>query len=90
MFIFLLIGMQRRVKPVPDGKIEKPEDKAWKEWYEKLAPKEHEEYLSKLGLEKEEIEEWGQHSVLQGLEQEAGPAGIEPQPGNAKKLKKEC
>jgi hypothetical protein len=50
--------MQRRVKPALEGKIEKPEDKAWKEWYDKLDPKEHEEYLSKLGLDKDDIEEW--------------------------------
>jgi|GEM_PF-3469070 len=82
--------MQRRVKPVPDGKIEKPEDKGWKDWYEKLGEKEHEEYLSKLGLEKEDIEEWGRHSVLNGLEQEAGSVETEPQSGNAKKPKKKC
>ena len=82
--------MQRRVKPVPDGKIEKPEDRDWKDWYEKLGEKEHEEYLSKLGLEKEDIEEWERHSVLNGLEQEAGSAETEPQSGNAKKPKKKC
>lgn len=89
-FNFLLIVMQKRVKPVPDGKIEKPEDKSWKDWYEKLDPKEHEEYLAKLGLEKEEIDEWEHHSVLQSLEQEAGPEGIAPQPEPAKKPKKKC
>ena len=80
--------MQRRVKPVPNGKIEKPEDKAWKEWYDKLDPKEHEEYLSKLGLEKEDIEEWEESGGLKGAaecgeEPEEMPAGV----GKAKKKK---
>lgn len=47
-----------RKKPVPDSKIEKPEDKAWKDWYDKLSPEEHEKALAQLGLDKEEIEEW--------------------------------
>ena len=50
--------MVRRAKPVPNGKIENGEDKAWQDWFNKLDIKEHEEYLAKLGLEKEEIEEW--------------------------------
>jgi len=52
--------MPRRIGPKPEGKIEKPEDKAWQDWYGKLEAKDHEEYLAKLGLEKEEIEEWEQ------------------------------
>jgi hypothetical protein len=50
--------MPRRTKPKPEGKIEKPEDKSWKEWYNSLDVKEHENYLSKLGLDKDDIEEW--------------------------------
>ena len=50
--------MARGAKPVPNGKIGKGEDKAWQDWFNKLGIKEHEEYLAKLGLEKEEIEEW--------------------------------
>ncbi|MCX6798584.1 MAG: hypothetical protein NTW59_00630 [Candidatus Diapherotrites archaeon] len=50
--------MVRRARPTPDGKIEKAEDKAWQEWFKKLDAKGHEEYLSKLGLDKEEIGEW--------------------------------
>ncbi len=50
--------MARRLKPVPGGKIDKPEDKAWREWFNKLDAKEHEDYLSKLGLDKGDIEEW--------------------------------
>ena len=50
--------MPRRMKLKPGGKIEKGEDKAWQEWYNELDVKEHENYLSKLGLDKEDIEEW--------------------------------
>lgn len=49
----------RRKKPVSEGKIEKPEDKAWEEWFNKLDTKEHEKYLKQLGLDDEEIQEWG-------------------------------
>lgn len=45
-------------RKVPDGRLEKPEDKAWAEWYEKLDVSEHEKYLAQLGLDKEDIEEW--------------------------------
>ena len=50
----------RKKKPVPDGKIEKTEDKVWKEWFDKLSTNEHEKYLRQLGLGKEEIQEWEQ------------------------------
>lgn len=52
--------MPRKLKPKskPEGKIDKPEDKAWQEWYGKLDAKEHESYLSKLGLDKDDIKEW--------------------------------
>ena len=45
-------------RKVPEGRIEKPEDKAWKEWFDKLSIKEHESYLAKLGLDEEDIKEW--------------------------------
>jgi len=47
-----------KLKPQPEGKIEKPEDKAWNEWYNGLDAKEHEKHLAQLGLDKEDIEEW--------------------------------
>lgn len=50
--------MRSKVRAKPEGKIEKPEDKAWAEWYNGLDAKEHEAYLSKLGLDKDDIEEW--------------------------------
>jgi len=50
--------MARKIKPKPGGKNEKPEDKSWQDWYNNLDVKEHENYLSKLGLDKEDIEEW--------------------------------
>jgi hypothetical protein len=48
----------RRRGPIPTGKIEKPEDKAWREWFDSLGKEEHEQHLAQLGLDKEEIEEW--------------------------------
>ena len=45
-------------KKVPEGHLDKPGDKAWNDWYEKLDLKEHEKYLGQLGLDKEDIEEW--------------------------------
>jgi hypothetical protein len=42
-------------KPLPKGKIEKPEDKIWLEWYNKLSEKDHEKFLAKLGISKEEM-----------------------------------
>lgn len=54
--------MQGRRRPVPEGKIEKPEDKAWAEWFNKLDVREHEKYLKQLGLDDEEIMEWGRVS----------------------------
>lgn len=37
--------------------IEKPEDKLWKQWFDKLTPKDHDSYMSKLGLTEEDKEE---------------------------------
>jgi len=59
-----LVVMPRRMRTKPEGKIEKPEDKAWQEWYDKLDAKEHENYLSKLGLDKEDIDEWEEDQGL--------------------------
>lgn len=50
--------MPRRIKSSAVGRIEKPEDKSWQEWYNGLDVKQHENYLSKLGLDREEINEW--------------------------------
>ena len=49
---------RKRKKPPEGSKIEKPEDKAWNQWFKGLSKKEHEGYLAKLGLDEEEIEEW--------------------------------
>ena len=38
-------------------RIEKPEDKEWLKWYNSLTSKDHEGYLTKLGLGKEDKEE---------------------------------
>ncbi len=45
-------------KKKPEGKIEKPEDKAWLDWYSKLDVAEHEAKLAQLGLDQEDIKEW--------------------------------
>ncbi|MBN1941388.1 MAG: hypothetical protein JW772_04370 [Candidatus Diapherotrites archaeon] len=74
-------------KAAKKQKIEKPEDKDWLDWYNKLDNKEHEKKLAQLGLEKEEIEEWEQHSVLGDLEvaAETPPAMAESHPKKSKK-----
>ncbi len=50
--------MMRKARQNPSVPISRPEDKAWNEWFNKLRPEEHEDYLSKLGLDKEDIDEW--------------------------------
>ena len=42
--------MARTLRKPKADHIEKPEDKQWQEWYGKLSKKDHEKYLSKLGL----------------------------------------
>ncbi len=69
--------MPLRTRAKPEGKIEKAEDKEWRQWYDGLGNKEHEKKLAMLGLDKDDIEEWEQHSVFQGIEQEVGAAGEE-------------
>ena len=56
------------MKPKREGKIEKAEDKAWREWYEKLDKKEHEKMLAQLGLDREDINDWENHKVFDGIE----------------------
>jgi hypothetical protein len=34
--------------------IEKPEDKIWQQWFNKLTPKDHDNYMAKLGLTEED------------------------------------
>ncbi len=50
--------MMRKARQNSPVNISRPEDKAWNEWFNKLRPEEHEDYLSKLGLDKEDIDEW--------------------------------
>lgn len=50
----------RKARQKPSVPISSPEDKAWNEWFNKLRPEEHEDYLSKLGLDKEDIDEWAE------------------------------
>jgi hypothetical protein len=69
-----------------EGKIEKPEDKEWRKWYDTLDNKEHEKKLAMLGLDKEDIDEWEHHSVFQDIEQEIG--GTEQADGERTEQKK--
>lgn len=75
--------MQRPAKRRAEGKIEKPEDKEWGQWYSKLSSKEHQEYLSKLGLDDEEIKDWEGHHVLDEMSDPATDNA--PAPKNKKK-----
>jgi len=52
--------MVKKAKLKPSKAVHNSGDKVWNEWYDKLDVKEHENYLSKLGLDKEDIEEWGE------------------------------
>lgn len=65
--------MVRRARQNPPGNVSKPEDKAWDEWFNKLSPAEHEAYLSKLGLDKEDIDKWEEKE------------GLKQMPGNVKR-----
>ncbi len=79
--------MPLRTRMRSEGKIEKPEDREWKKWYETLDTKEHEKKLALLGLGKEDIEEWENHSVFQDIEQEVGLANCEAPELKKKKQK---
>ena len=70
-----------------EGRIEKPEDREWKKWYDTLDIKEHEKKLAMLGLDKEDIKEWENHSVFQDLDQEAGFAESKDSERELKKKK---
>ena len=54
----------RRKKPVEGKVISKAEDKIWNEWYNKLTPEDHDKMLAKLGLDKEDREEFKQELIL--------------------------
>ncbi len=97
------------MKPVknrrlPTGKIEKPEDKIWRQEFDKLTKDDHLEKLHMLGLDDEEVEELAEDfeevkkgkkgKILQELEEEAGPAPAEgeeqlPSKKHSKPLPKE-
>ena len=67
--------MRRRVRK-KEGPIEKPEDKEWREWYEGLSKKDHEQYHAKLGLTEEDEEE------LEEVRKELKQAKTEPKDEN--------
>ena len=68
----------------PEGKIVKPEDKIWKDQFDKMSKDDHLEKLYLLGLDDEEADELVEDfeevkkgkkgKVLQQMEEEAGPA----------------
>ncbi|QQR92802.1 MAG: hypothetical protein IPJ89_00990 [Candidatus Iainarchaeum archaeon] len=73
-----------RNRRLPTGKIEKPEDKIWRQQFDKLTKDDHLEKLHMLGLDDEEVEELAEDfeevkkgkkgKILQELEEEVGPA----------------
>ena len=73
-----------RDRKKPEGKIVKPEDRIWKEQFDKLSKDDHREKLHLLGLDDDETEELVEDfeevkkgkkgKVMEELENEAGPA----------------
>ncbi len=71
----------------PEGKIVKPEDKIWRDQFDKMSKDDHLEKLHLLGLDDEEADELVEDfeevkkgkkgKVLQEMEEEAGPAIME-------------
>ena len=57
----LLVEMARTgaVKKSAEGaKLEKPEDRAWNEWFSGLKEEDHKKHLAQLGLDAEDVEDW--------------------------------
>jgi len=50
--------MKKKSLPQEGNAVSKAEDKVWHEWYNKLTPEDHCQMLAKLGLNKEEIDEF--------------------------------
>ncbi len=72
-------------KPVPEGKIEKSEDKVWQDWYNKLDAKEHEKHLAQLGLDDEDIQEWEEAEGFKKPTSLTDPDAPEPKTEGKKK-----
>jgi len=85
VFFFVEVNAVPRKKPLLDGKIVKPEDKVWKEWFDEIGEKEHDKYLHSLGLDEEDIEEW--HSMHGKLDEfgESLAEAVEEKPKKKKK-----
>ena len=84
--------MPRKKKP-KEGKIEKPEDRQWHEWFNKLDKTEHHDHLRQLGLDDEDIEVWDEiqenNLGVGGLFEEAPKNQTTPKkPTQTKKKKK--
>ncbi len=65
--------MKSRKLPPEGKKIVKPEDRVWREWYDKLSEKEHDQMLSRIGLSADELDEFKQEMKEDPLEGEALP-----------------
>jgi len=74
-----------RRKPTPSGKIEKPEDKFWKEEFDAMGVEEHEKALHQLGLDDEDIEEWEDAVGLKGTKPKTPEKAETPEKGEKKK-----
>ncbi|HIH21227.1 MAG: hypothetical protein J4478_00330 [Candidatus Diapherotrites archaeon] len=74
-------------RKAPKDHIEKPEDKVWKQWFEKLTTKDHDSYMAKLGLTQEDKEELPEieeqlHSVGSGeIAEAAGEKSLQKKAG---------
>lgn len=83
---------------LPTGKIEKPEDKIWRQQFDKLTKDDHLEKLHMLGLDDDEVEvladdfeevkKGKKGKILQELEEEAGPVPAEGEEQEAPAHKK--
>ena len=77
--------MPVRRKPSAEGKIEKPEDKMWKDWFNGIKENEHDKYLQQLGLDDADLKEW--HS-MHGKLDKLGDEFIAEAENKGKKRKK--
>ncbi len=60
--------MKKKNQPQEGKVVFKVEDKIWHDWYDKLTPEDHCQMLSKLGLDKEEIDEFKEDVFHEGQE----------------------
>ena len=64
----------RRNRTPKAGKIEKPEDTEWRKWFGGLTKEDHKKYLTKLGLDEDDLEEMDEvKKELRETESGSGP-----------------